>query len=118
MKKWKCTECGTVTDEDNLLIEKNPFAKGFIIQGCPTCFSVNSMTPVCDEYGCEKVATFGYPTDEGYRNTCGEHMRKYKDKTEEITEIHRLERKIKRLESDLKEAQTPAEPKEETQVTQ
>ena len=62
------------------------------------------------------MATFGYPTDEGYKNTCAEHMRKYKGKTEEITTIHRLERQIKKLEADLLEAQAPATT--ETQVTQ
>ena len=109
MKKWKCSECDTVTDEDGILTANNPFVAKDIIQGCPNCFSVNTMKIVCDEYGCEKLATCGYPTDEGYRNSCGEHMRKYKDKTEEITEIFRLERKIKRLEKELEEAQKPTE---------
>jgi len=108
MKKWKCSECQTVTDEDGVLVANNPFIAKHIIQGCPTCFTVNSLQIVCDEYGCERLATFGYPTDDGYKNTCGEHMRKYKDKTEEITEIHRLERKIKKLEADLLAAQTEA----------
>lgn len=105
MKKWKCSECDTVTDEDNLLIDNNPFIKGHIIIGCPGCFSVNTVVIVCDEYGCENVATFGYSTDEGYKNTCAQHMRKYKGKSEEITVIHRLERQIKKLEADLIEAQ-------------
>lgn len=99
MKKWKCEECNTITDEDGLLIADNPFLTTNIIVGCPVCFSVNSMAAACDEYGCEKLAACGFPTDEGYRNTCGEHMRKYKEKTEEITEIHRLERIIKDLEA-------------------
>lgn len=103
MKKWKCSECGTVTDEDNILVVNNPFAIKHIIQGCPSCFSVNTLQVVCDEYGCEKLAVTGYPTDEGYKNVCGEHMRKYKDKSEEITEIHRLERKIKKLEKEIED---------------
>lgn len=115
MKKWKCVQCKTVIDEDKLLIDNNPFIKGHIIMGCPTCFSVNSVVIVCDEYGCENAASFGYPTDEGYKNTCAEHMRKYKGKAQEIGEIHRLERKIEKLEADLLAAQTPAST--ETQVT-
>ena len=109
MKKWKCSECQTIIDEDALLVADNPFVKKRIVQGCPSCFTVNSMVVVCDEYGCEKLATFGYPTSEGYKNTCGEHMMKYKDKTEEITDMQRLERKIKRLEKELAEAQKPTE---------
>lgn len=76
MKKWKCKECDTITDDDQILIKNNPFVEKHIIQGCPSCFSVNSLQIVCDEYGCEKVATFGYSTDDGFINTCGEHIKK------------------------------------------
>jgi len=41
-------------------------------------------------------------------------MRKYKEKTEEINELHRLENEVEKLKADLLEAQKPAE---ETQVT-
>lgn len=116
MNKWKCLECQTITDDDQLLIDNNPFKTNHIVMGCPHCFSVNSVVIVCDEYGCEKVATFGYPTDEGYKNTCGEHMRKYKSKVEEVGQIHKLERKIEKLEADLLAAQNGATT--ETQVTQ
>ncbi|MBL0320730.1 MAG: hypothetical protein IPP74_15755 [Alphaproteobacteria bacterium] len=119
MKKWKCTECQTITDDDQLLIDNNPFIKGRIIVACPSCYTVNAVVIVCDEYGCERVATFGYPTDEGYKNTCGEHMRKYKGKAQEAGEIRRLERKIEKLEADLLAAQSGATvTTTETQVTQ
>ena len=29
----------------------------------------------CDERGCRKQATCGWPTNGGYRRTCGDHMR-------------------------------------------
>lgn len=29
----------------------------------------------CDEPGCTKEATAGFPTDEGYRRTCSDHIR-------------------------------------------
>ena len=118
MKKWKCEECDTITDEDKILIAESPFDPANMITGCPFCRSVNSLQAACDEYGCEKLASCGFPTAEGYRVTCGEHMRKYKEKTEEINEIHRLESKIEKLEADLLEAQKPDEPAKETQVTQ
>ncbi len=35
---------------------------------CPTI-------PRCDEPGCEQEATCGWPSDSGYRRTCGKHMR-------------------------------------------
>jgi hypothetical protein len=37
---------------------------------CPTI-------PRCDEPGCEQEATCGWPSDTGYRRTCGPHMREY-----------------------------------------
>ena len=114
MKKWKCEECDTITDEDKILIADSPFDPANIITGCPVCRSVNSLQAACDEYGCKKLATCGFPTAEGYRVTCGEHMRKYKEKTEEVNEIHRLESKVEKLKADLLEAQKPAK---ETQVT-
>lgn len=114
MKKWKCEECDTITDEDKILIADSPFDPANIIMGCPFCKSVNSLQVACDVYGCEKLASCGFPTAEGYRVTCGEHMRKYKEKTEEINELHRLENEVEKLKADLLEAQKPAE---ETQVT-
>ena len=35
---------------------------------CPTI-------PRCDEPGCEQEATCGWPSDAGYRRTCGGHYR-------------------------------------------
>ena len=35
---------------------------------CPTI-------PRCDEPGCEKEATCGWPSTDGYRRTCGDHYR-------------------------------------------
>lgn len=32
----------------------------------------------CDEPGCSKRASCGFPTPDGYRRTCGEHYRMYR----------------------------------------
>lgn len=34
----------------------------------------------CDEPGCTREATCGFPTPSGYRRTCGEHMQLQSDK--------------------------------------
>lgn len=117
MKKWKCSVCSTITDEDNLFIGDNPLTENNMIVGCLVCFSVNTMQVVCDEYGCENLATFGYPTNEGYKNACGQHMRKYNERIEEIGEIYRLERKIQELETELKELKEPVNPVDPIEVT-
>jgi len=39
---------------------------------CPTI-------PRCDEPGCEQEATCGWPSDAGYRRTCGHHYRVAKE---------------------------------------
>ena len=42
---------------------------------------INSLKPLlhmCDEPGCFKDAGCGWPSENGYRWTCGEHYREYK----------------------------------------
>jgi hypothetical protein len=48
---------------------------------CPYCDPVHRWPcptiPRCDAPGCEGEATCGWPSDAGYRRTCGPHMREY-----------------------------------------
>jgi hypothetical protein len=37
----------------------------------------------CDEPGCYNQISAGFPTDNGYRRTCGEHYRMYSEKHQE-----------------------------------
>jgi len=73
--KWKCTSCDSISIDANLLKAKNPFDETLIITGCPVCKDVAGFTEICDEPNCVRNATCGFPTPEGYRRTCGEHMR-------------------------------------------
>ena len=73
--RWKCSECGGVYNGASLLRAASPFDKDDTIVGCPRCKSVDSMTGVCDEPRCDSVSTCGFPTEGGYRRTCGDHYR-------------------------------------------
>jgi hypothetical protein len=71
MQRWRCTECGWIGSE--LLTAPNPFDPEDVICGCPECRSVDDFEPVCDEVGCDKDATSGWPSPTGYRWTCHNH---------------------------------------------
>ena len=73
MIRYKCDECGRVTTEDALLSAEHPFDAEDVVYGCPQCKSINCFSRVCDEPGCEDIATGGRPTPEGYRQTCWDH---------------------------------------------
>jgi ssDNA-binding Zn-finger/Zn-ribbon topoisomerase 1 len=76
-KKWQCTECRVISIQSDLLEAKNPFDEEMVISGCPICKTVESFTEICDEPGCTRDASCGFPTLTGYRRTCGDHMRMY-----------------------------------------
>ena len=48
---------------------------------CPHCVVTHEWPcptiPRCDEPGCEQEATCGWPSDAGYRRTCGDHYRAF-----------------------------------------
>lgn len=74
--RWKCSECGEIINEYDLLIASNPFSHGEVLCGCPACHAIEGTTSidqVCDEPGCELLATCGLPTEGGYRRTCSLH---------------------------------------------
>ena len=74
-RKWKCENCDEISLEKDLLEAVNPFDADQTINGCPTCKGVFGFTEICDEPGCVRDANCGFPTPEGYRRTCGDHMR-------------------------------------------
>lgn len=72
-KRWRCTDCYKIVHEWELLEAPNPFDPEDTIIGCPKCKSVESFEEVCDEAGCEAMATCGWPDGNGYRRTCSRH---------------------------------------------
>ncbi len=71
--RCKCEQCGNICDDSEILIAQNPFDPTDMLNGCPSCKSVDSLVNACDEPGCLKSATTGWPSDKGYRYTCYEH---------------------------------------------
>lgn len=71
--KVRCTECDWHGHENDMLMAPNPFDGAETVTGCPKCKSVDSMVCVCDETGCTKDVSCGWPSPQGYRNTCGAH---------------------------------------------
>lgn len=72
--RWLCQSCGWNGDDDELLRAPNPFFLEDTIVGCPNCKVVENMANACDEPGCDKEATSGFPDPGGYRRTCGLHF--------------------------------------------
>jgi hypothetical protein len=74
LKRWRCQECKAITLEPALLSAPNPFDPDDTIVGCPNCKSVAEFDELCDEPGCERPASCGFPTAAGgYRRTCYDH---------------------------------------------
>lgn len=78
--RWRCEECKKIFNESELLQAQNPFDIHQTISGCPNCKAVEDFINICDEPGCDREATCGFPTPSGYRRTCGDHMREYENK--------------------------------------
>lgn len=78
-RRVKCHLCGEIVKQSNLLRAINPFAEGGDIVGCPICLQCDEgFSPICDEPGCNRVATSGRPTgnpDAPYRLICFEHSK-------------------------------------------
>lgn len=73
-RKLKCVCCDAITLEPELLRATNPFDKDETIVGCPNCKSVIGFTELCDEPECIRAASCGFPTPNGYRRTCYQHI--------------------------------------------
>jgi len=75
MERWRCGACDSIVEKADLLKAVNPFQSDLYIYGCPDCKDVQGFTLICDEPGCTNDATCGFPVPDGYRTTCGDHMR-------------------------------------------
>lgn len=73
---YRCDDCNAVFPADQLLRADNPWSKDAeAVTGCPHCFTITNGTRLCDDPGCVREATCGWPTPSGgYRMTCGAHM--------------------------------------------
>ena len=61
--------------ETEMLIALSPFNPDTILSACPKCKQCDEgFFQLCDEPGCDREATCGWPHPDGYRRTCGEHM--------------------------------------------
>lgn len=75
MVKFRCQECSWCGWESQLLRAPNPFADDDTEEmfGCPNCHQPNTMARACDESGCDREASNGTNTPQGYRWSCYEH---------------------------------------------
>ena len=73
MSQYRCKECRSILHTREILVNKNPFDEDEDIEGCPMCSSINCFEIICDEAGCTKVSTHGWPSGNRYRHTCYEH---------------------------------------------
>ena len=74
---FRCDECGWTGTQDDICVVSDPKegseAKWSI---CPQCRSAEQFTNMCDEPGCSREASCGFPSVSGYRRTCFEHWTK------------------------------------------
>ena len=70
---WRCVNCLGCFWEGDLLTARSPFDPDETLTGCPNCKTVDDFERVCDEPGCARTASNGFPVDGGYRHTCFEH---------------------------------------------
>jgi hypothetical protein len=77
--RWKC-ECGHVCTQAEMdhVKDPNPLPGEPVTTWlvCPRCRTPENWTGLCDEPGCNNHISCGWPSDGGYRNTCGTHYRK------------------------------------------
>lgn len=72
--RQRCNSCWSIMDQASLLRAANPFNPDDEIVGCPNCKQCDEgFTCICDEEGCDKPITCGWPSELGYRRTCYKH---------------------------------------------
>jgi hypothetical protein len=75
---FRCDVCGDILTESEIIQVPVPHPKRetyVMVNQCPECGECEDFTNICDAPFCEKEATCGWPSESGYRRTCGEHMR-------------------------------------------
>jgi hypothetical protein len=88
--KWICLKCRFIGPIEAFYFVPDP-RRGAVTDGwyaCNWCDSVDQITTACDEYGCTREGSCGFPVDDvrRYRRTCFEHSkfnRKAVEKTPE-----------------------------------
>ena len=75
--KTECRECHWTGTTDLLLVGISPFDAGETVYGCPKCKAIDSDMQICDEPGCKKPSSCGFPDKKYgcYRRTCYEHSK-------------------------------------------
>jgi hypothetical protein len=81
---FRCDDCDHVMLETEILRASVPHPKGdrlIFLNQCPECGECQNFTNMCDEPGCKSTADCGWPSEGGYRRTCGKHMRDLRKST-------------------------------------
>lgn len=73
--EWRCTNCKEVMHETDIDLVKDPESINEW-SVCPHCRTPENFEPVCDEPGCSLPVSCGFPTPDGYRQTCHKHCEK------------------------------------------
>lgn len=72
--RWKCSECGRICTDDEILREHHPFRDGDLIRGCPSCLEAECLDRACEVNECDQLAVSGWPGEDGeYHHTCRKH---------------------------------------------
>jgi len=71
---FRCRECEWTGKQEAIVQFQDPERAGNSWRICPECRAAEQFDNICDEPGCRRVAAFGWPSSEGYRRTCGDHM--------------------------------------------
>ena len=77
MTLYRCNNCGNRLSDLAILEITVPHPKPdqppIHVSQCPECGDVEGFTLLCDEPGCDRDASCGWPSPSGYRQTCHEH---------------------------------------------
>lgn len=74
--RWLCQSCDWIGNDEDLLRAQSPFDPADTICGCPKCKAVEDIISACDEPGCRRESSCGWPDEAGvYRRTCYEHSK-------------------------------------------
>ena len=73
-KRWRCEECNWIGLEGELDVVRDPKPESGVHWSiCPQCRAAEQFINLCDEPGCDKPSSNGWPSPEGYRRTCWLH---------------------------------------------
>jgi hypothetical protein len=74
--KWICRACGFIGPIEEFTFVQDPReATGDGWYACNRCDAIDQVTTACDEPGCTREGSCGFPVDDErrYRRTCFEH---------------------------------------------